>query len=579
MRNDFVDYLNTLHSARGANANALAEAQITSTHYDKIHIRRRIGDYLAELLRNESHCIVLTGHAGDGKTGLLHQVLVALHIQPQSLERFATSTIPGTTRSLLYIKDMSELSAAEQEKLLLMALDFARAGKASILVSNTGPLLNTFKRLQDSKRLPGEFREFQSRLLSALDASEPSSVQLDAYSFVVVNMARIDNVGMAGLLLQKITKDDVWAQCEGCPIHETCPIYNNACTVRTNLERATRFMETYLAWLYENDCRLTLRQIIGQIAYAMTSDLSCERVHNELPRAKTALFNYHFANALWGFRGLQQVQASTQIRGIQALRSLRLDEAATPDDYNIFVRRDLSAFDENTRDLIDTILRTRGVSNEGLVSDPRIRRSVRRFHYLFASGQSQEAYDRLLGSLFSPVLPVYLRVRRGEIQKSDLHRVHTWITRGLYASIVGVPPARTEDSVPITVRPDRPGVTSVQLLIGKVPHDNIQVDTVPEEPFGDYVDDRKTHRLVMKLRGTTHHHHISLPLLDYLYRLGEGAMSTRLNPYLSHGIDRIKAALADTIVPSGEKIRLLILTTDGPKTMDLSIESDYLRAR
>jgi len=579
MRNSFVDYLNTLHNANGSNLNALAESQAVNPFYETIKVHRRIGDRIAELVRGEPQCIILTGHAGDGKTGLLQQILIELGATEPSvpIPPYATVTIPNGGRALFFVKDMSELAATAQERLLLEALRAPERGSSSILVSNTGPLLHTFRRLQDTARLPGSFRDFQSQLLSSMDASEPTSVSLKEYTFTLVNMARVDNVGMAGLLLKKMINDDAWAPCQSCSARNKCPVFNNVRTIRASFQRTRDFVETCLLWLQEHDSRLTLRQIIAHLAYAVTSNLSCERVHN-LPDSKWTLFKYHFANAFWGFHGTTEDISSVQVRGIQTLRSLGLDETSIPDDYALFVRKDITLFDSETADLVDGILRGTifPSPNEARVADPGIRRSVRRFYFLFASLQSPAEYENLLASLFSPVLPTYLRIRYGNVQKADLRFVEQWVARGLYRSIAGIPRPESMDRIHLTLRPDRPGISGVQLLLGEVSDKELVIYAKRVESYGDYLDDRYSHLLVLQLRNSHDEHIISLPLLDHLYRLGEGAISTRLNPYLSHGIDRIKASLMNCARASSDDVRLLILAPDGPRTIDITIEDDRL---
>lgn len=577
MRNPFVDYLNTLHNAAGANTNALAESQAVEPFYKHLQVRRRVGKHLARMLQGEPRCIILTGHAGDGKTGLLHQILVDLGALDSSaaIPRASEATMPGRKMKLFFAKDMSELSAAEQENLLIQALQAPQDGSSSILVSNTGPLLHTFKRLQEKGKLPGSFQEFQSDLLTAMDASEPNSVQLDGYEFVLVNMARIDNVGMVGLLLQNLTAEAVWADCQACPARDKCPVLNNAITVRRNLERATSFIETYLLWLQEHDSRLTLRQILAQLAYAMTSNLSCENIHSFLD-TKHYLFRFHFANALWGFRGVEDNPASSQLQAVSSLRRLQLDEKSVGADYNLFVRKDLSAFDDATRELIDEFLRGKIVDGMSPVADARGRKSVRRFYYLFASQEPEAEFEQLLGSLFSPVLPSYLRLRYGRALQADRRLVKRALLQGLYRSIVGVPRLDGKDGIHVTLRHDRSGITGVQLLLGEVRGDELELRSEPVEAFGDYPDNRPLHAIVLKLRNSAAVHEIRLPLLDYLYHLAEGVVSTRVNPYLSHGIDKIKASLMEYVGKSEDDVRLLVLTPDGPETLELFIDGDRL---
>jgi len=581
MHNDFVDYLNTLHNLSGANANALAESQATNQYYAAIHVNRRIGQHIANLLRERPLNLILTGHAGDGKTGLLYQVLTEFG-NSQALATkagFDSVKIPGTSRYLLYVKDMSELAAKKQEELLLQSLSAAKSGNSSILVTNTGPLLNTLKRLQDSQQLPGEFRRFQSELLTAMDASKPTLVELREYSFMVVNMARVDNVGMAGLLLERLVDDQMWSPCTECSVHDFCPVLANAKAVKKNLPRVTLFIEAFLNWLQENDRRLTLRQILSHLAYALTSNLTCAWIHNRLSKTTKVLFDYHFANAFWGYTGIQFNNATTQIRGISDLRDLHLDETATPDDYVIFIKKDTSSLDPEIANLIENKLSSSAFFSTNLLEQQNIRRCVRRFLYLFASRQSSDKFDRLLECLFSPVFPVYARIQRGKHRRVDLEMVQLWIARGLYTSIVGVPPSDTTRYIHITVRPDRSGITGVQLLIGEVPMSSIEILPRRTEALNDSVDNRTMHQLVIKLKDSNQEHVVSLPLLDYLYRISEGAISTRLNPYLSHGIDRIKSSLVDTAAKFEDEVKLLILTANEPKILHLTVDAERLIAR
>lgn len=78
--NDFVEYLNTLHNEQAGNENALGEAQQTNPHFSKIKVERRAADYLETRIEGgDNACvIILTGHAGDGKTTLLFQILEKL---------------------------------------------------------------------------------------------------------------------------------------------------------------------------------------------------------------------------------------------------------------------------------------------------------------------------------------------------------------------------------------------------------------------------------------------------------------------------------------------------------------------
>ena len=78
--NEFVEYLNTLHNEQAGNENALGEAQQKNPHFSKVKVERRAADYLEARIEsgNDACVIILTGHAGDGKTTLLFQDLMMI---------------------------------------------------------------------------------------------------------------------------------------------------------------------------------------------------------------------------------------------------------------------------------------------------------------------------------------------------------------------------------------------------------------------------------------------------------------------------------------------------------------------
>ena len=77
--NDFVTYLNSTNNIDGNQAGTLAEVQITSEYFKRIQVRRQLGEYITNYIkRNDHHTFILTGHAREGKTSILIQVLLDL---------------------------------------------------------------------------------------------------------------------------------------------------------------------------------------------------------------------------------------------------------------------------------------------------------------------------------------------------------------------------------------------------------------------------------------------------------------------------------------------------------------------
>jgi hypothetical protein len=198
MHNLYIQYLNSMNNANSSNDNSIAEAQITSPYYDQIRVERELGDYLIDVMKKEPSLILLTGHAGDGKTSLLHQVLRKLDaINSNDVLKVKdicqTSQIKGP---LLYIKDMSELTLDEQVAFLKEGIENRKNGGSSIIISNTGPIIDAFKELE--KRFPTNTSadEIEMSILKMMDENVGNLDYIGDHQVVMINLARIDNTDL-----------------------------------------------------------------------------------------------------------------------------------------------------------------------------------------------------------------------------------------------------------------------------------------------------------------------------------------------------------------------------------------------
>jgi len=148
-QNGYIAYLNSLHSLSANSANALAESQATNRYFAELYQAFPIVDQMLSALQDGERVVVLTGHAGDGKSTIALDVLKRLkNLSPNEplnemlKEREEISGSPFG--SVTIVKDMSELSAQTR----LQWLQEAFAGTGSwLLVSNSGPLLDTLAKL------------------------------------------------------------------------------------------------------------------------------------------------------------------------------------------------------------------------------------------------------------------------------------------------------------------------------------------------------------------------------------------------------------------------------------------------
>ena len=139
--NDFVAYLNSTNNIGGNSTGSLAESQVKSPFYDSVKVDRKIGNRIVtEINSGIYQTYILTGHAGDGKTSILVQVLKALDLLNDGEGLEFSKEYP----ELYYVKDMSEIPESRQVELLEKSLQAPNNRKTGILISNTGPLLRAF---------------------------------------------------------------------------------------------------------------------------------------------------------------------------------------------------------------------------------------------------------------------------------------------------------------------------------------------------------------------------------------------------------------------------------------------------
>lgn len=101
--NDFIAYLNSTNNIGGNSTGSLAETQVKSPYYDSVKIDRKIGTRMyQEIVEGKYKTYILTGHAGDGKTSILVQVLKSLGY----LQQGEGLDVSHEYSNVFYVKDI-----------------------------------------------------------------------------------------------------------------------------------------------------------------------------------------------------------------------------------------------------------------------------------------------------------------------------------------------------------------------------------------------------------------------------------------------------------------------------------------
>ncbi|MFP9128868.1 hypothetical protein [Niallia sp. BSM11] len=578
MHTQYIKYLQSMNNANSSNDNAIAESQFSNSFYENIRVERKIGSYLIQKIANEKLFIVLTGHAGDGKTSLLHQILRQINAVPagEPLKEEDTVLNKLNDQSLYYVKDMSELISDSQKKCIQKGVDTVKNDGSSIIVSNTGPLIDAFKNYYRNSEFSES--EIEMEILKLMDENSFKEGIIGNISVLVINLALLDNTDVVPFLIDNLLNEELWKDSETCELGTLCPIYNNYVTLKRHQEKFKRFVVNYYRWLADNDKRLTIRQILSHLSYAITGNLQCQELN--IINRRTILFDYHISNLFFGYIGLIENNDALKIKSITELKKMKLDEKKLVFDHEFFVKENFNVLVEEVRSITkntwDHFMRRRLLNTEQLLYEKEpflIRKAMRRMGILFAE-MDEKQEDYLYGILYSPIYPNYLSYRKNGMRIRSKRHLKEIIFKALQVLIMGDSSAVTSESV-LYLPLKRSGFNNqnVYLLVGKIDYDSIIVDA---EQIENLVSDEQTYCIYMKFTRLSQSYTIPLPLLDYFYQVANGSLSTKLNPVLSQGIHRLKAQLYKEyrFTDGDEVIKLLIQTLQGPKIIDIEIDSD-----
>lgn len=581
MMNDFISYLNSTNNIGGNSTGSLAEKQVKSPYYDFIKVERKIGETIVE--ENKSgkfKSYILTGHAGDGKTSVLVQVLKSLNLlangegldESKEFER------------VFYVKDMSEIPEQKQVALLRKVLSAPKNGKTGMLISNTGPLLNAFISLVEKKRHEegmclesDEKTELQSKILTQLDGNEDQEIEVAGYWVVLVNIARVDNVAIAAKILKKILAPNLWEKCAICPKNNECPIFCNRNLLDKQYGRVSAFIDNFYRYLYENDKRMTIRQMVGQISYGITGNLSCERVCSSM--LKEPEFTYNFANLFFGYKGFRVERDSLQIRGIQLIQNLSLDAIALNIDYRLFVNHDYSFFPNEIRLIIDAVskkarkhFQAAKEAEEEAVSQQtkniKLRKAIRRFYLIYGLSSEEYPEDNIYNQIYGSNFVDYKKMITSAQTSAMIRKLQNVVYNALYIKNTGYLPLNNSNNLlPLTLRREDEIYQSVLLVLGEISKSEIKI--VTKRIVNQLEDAEEKYDIFIQIKDALFK--LSFPMINYFNELMDGAVTSNSNPALTHGIAALDALLLEqcdnSSMNSGDdcEIAVIVNTTHGQK--------------
>lgn len=578
MHIDFIEYLQSMNNANSSNDNSIAESQFTNPFYEKVRVESSIGNYLINKVDEKPTFIILTGHAGDGKTSLLHQILRRYNMISSgvSLKEEGVVESPSGDQKIYYVKDMSELVREKQIESIKKGRETIAANGSCIIVSNTGTLIEAFKNYYVDSSYSQE--EIEMDILKQIDENSFTEGFIGDTSVLTINLALIDNTELIEKLIDNILAPELWEGSDNCKLGEACPIHNNYRTLKNHQDEFKQFAINYYRWLADNDKRLTIRQILSHLSYSITGNLQCHRIN--VINQQHLLFDYHISNLFFGYVGTTSNIDALKIKSISEIQSMNLDEKRLPFDQELFVKENFTVLAEDVQEIAknswNTYTKRKFLDTQQLLYGEslfKIRKAMRRMQILF-SNMDERQQEQLYGILYSPIYLKYLDYRKNGMRIRSKRQVKDIMFNALQILIMGESSDPSDNKV-LYLPLKRTGLNNqnVYLIVGKVDFEEVSIEAVAKK---SPISTNTIYEIEMHFNSLDKPYILTLPLLNYFYQIANGSLSTKLNPVLSHGIHRLKAQLYKEYEYKDEEevIKLLIHTLQGPKIINIELDSD-----
>lgn len=392
--NLFVSYLNSLQRIGGSNENSLAESQACDEHFASIHVSHPLAEAIyQELTSPNGQHVILTGHAGDGKSTIALEVYKLL----QNFDCHAPLETPLKARediaSVSIIKDLSERNKHEDSALIAELL---RNERRFLLVSNTGALLDFVT--QNPRAWDAEPTFLESDVLDAISQENgEGSLSLSNQKFRVFNLAHVDNLDLARTILEKMLASDRWKPCTCCIHSHQCPFFANITIMQA--QNGSVLDRIFLAYrrMYEYGTRLTMRQFTEHFAYMITAGLSITKVKALFAHpAKKISSEYFFFNRFFGDNGWTEDHKAMEMAAIQGVLAQKFGERPYPAwEHRLWLKSDKKTFSLGVEKLEKHFdrLRHRGARSTSPDNDDTAyaREQVRRMIYFFFQFEKEDS--------------------------------------------------------------------------------------------------------------------------------------------------------------------------------------------
>lgn len=521
----YISYLNSLHNYNAQNSNAYGEKNVYNEFFPKVAVKVGLCDYIEKKLNGDKpHVLILTGHAGDGKTSIMYQVLKDFGAELNANDKISEIKLPNG-RYCRCIKDYSELSDDEKQKVLKECVDLPSQGKFVFMVSNTGPIINTFGKLFNSD----EEESAKIELIDAIDSNSGNTVNIHGYLICIINVAAIDNTNFAVDFVKNLVEETLWQSCSDCPKKSYCHILRNRNLIVANRQRVLNFLKYHYIWLIEHGTRLTIRSMTEQLSYMLTGGFECDQV---VPMEKDKLL---FFNLFFGYIGLKNNKRANIILAVKEAKKCNYDQKRLRADEVLFIGCDYdSVFGKDMAEIISDAKKYDGY----LMGWQEF---VRRAYIFTNIVTNDEDIKRDDEDIFSKQYNRFLELRDGRSKPAKYDA--SLVVDALSMIYLGTIATDGNEDIPITLSKESGLTQNVQLITGYIL--TRKLNLVAEKTRDIIFDEAHSrYELRLKVENKILDCNITLPMLNYFDELRNGVISTNIDPQLSHGVESLKAQLS-----------------------------------
>lgn len=529
---ELIKYINSLHNLNASGTNSLAESQVNSSYFKDIYHPFPIVESLKSIIsQNKDAIIILTGHAGDGKSTIAFELLRELgkDSYPQDYQFNEYEYLEKN--ELHVLKDMSELSMESRRNWLSQA--FSLSGNW-LIVSNTGPLLTSIADSLKETNWSAELKphQIESKILDYLDkeivVEDLDNLKLpdvNSKELYVINIAKLNNIEIALSIFKKLIHHPEWQQI--IQEYPNNPISTNYLTIKENYQEVEESIRLTYLYLLNYEKRMTLRQMLAHLSVSLTAGMSLSDAEISFNSSNETLlfsdtFFGHIGNKVWHkAKDLKVMELVSRIHA-GGYTGLEIENFITDENNFKFIKEPLKSI------ILECI------DKDEKSESHHEKSTLRRILFMYGINENKNAKSLFLGST-----SIY-KFNAWQLDPSSFNdesrRIKRLCDKALNLFYSG---SDDKNNINITLKRSDSSVFQIaQLMVCSIPKNffRINYDNQKQLPFLHLKKSKGAEEVRLDL---------SLPLLDYIENIVIGDVTESLNPIYKTQLERFKLSLID----------------------------------